>query len=303
MNKFSFLKLKKIIFSLFVGLLVFKSQVAVSKNTAPLLWSSAPDRAICPDSESYVWVAHTEGFDCVRYFSGDDLHNASIVIVAFSGDRDNLLKLPPEDIRNNTRQSRQAIAAKLSAQVGVPLVLVARPGTYGSSGDHRQRRQAREFLALDAALTKIRQRYAIDKFVLLGHSGGATAAAAMLTLGRADIRCVVLTSGAFDLLERSRRRAVAEGRTVIPDLDTTGLATPFDPLYKIAAIIPDPSRKIMMLGNAKDKVTPYDLQIKFANALASAGHNVELHDVPARAPGFHDLLDEIGLKTAANCAR
>ena len=295
--------MKNVLRSIRLWFLIFLPFLAVAGNDQPLPWTSTPNRATCSDEASFAWVVHSEGADCIRYFAGRNLSDAPVVVVIFSGDRDKMLKLMPEDIRNNTRRSQEAIAAKLSKQIDIPVVIVARPGTYGSSGDHRQRRQIREFLALDSALSSIRQRYGIGQFVLLGHSGGATAAAALLTLGRTDIRCAVMTSGAYDLLERARRRVEAAGTRSSLNRDTTGLKMPFDPLYKIDGIVRDEHRLIFVLGNPLDKITPFDLQKKFADAVAAAGHHVQLREEPAKEPSFHNLLGGVGLKTAAECAK
>ncbi len=266
-------------------------------------WSGVAKRQDCPDEPSYLWIKNSQGVDCIRYFSGGNLQHAPVVIVMFSGDRDSLLKRAPEDIQSNTRQLRESIATRLTKILQVPVVLMARPGTYGSSGDHRKRRQPREFLALNAALSALKERYNIKKFVLLGHSGGSTAAAAILTMGRTDIKCAVLASGAFDLLERSRRLAIAAGREPSPLLDATGLPSPYDPLYHIDGIVPDSHRKIYILGNPKDKVTPFDLQVKFFNAVNTAGHKIELREVETKPPKFHNLSDSSRLKIARTCAK
>src|SRR5690606_16095272 len=146
-------------------LLSFLPAVAFAGGDVPLLWNRVADRQNCPDAASYLWVGHVEGADCVRYFAGRDLKEAPVVIVTFSGDRDRAMRRSPEEIRNNTRRSQESIAARLSKQAGFPVVIVARPGTYGSSGDHRKRRQAREFLALEGALSALKLRYGIGEFV------------------------------------------------------------------------------------------------------------------------------------------
>ncbi|MDX9886569.1 hypothetical protein [Thauera sp.] len=270
-------------------------------HEVPLPWGAAAERAHCPDTSSFAWVTHPEGSDCIRYFAAGDLEKAPIVVAIFSGDRDRLLKYRSDEIPGNTRRSREAIAAKFSRQSGLPVVLVSRPGIYGSSGNHLKRRQAREYRALDAALSSLKKRYGIGQFALLGHSGGATAAAGILTLGREDILCAVLSSGAFDLDERARRRAAATGRSEAENRDTTGVNAPFDPLHHVEGIAFSPSRRIYVLGNAADQVTPFDLQKKFADVVAKAGHHVELRDIPASPPRFHDLLGGVGLKTIQAC--
>lgn len=286
-----------------IGLLLLGTGQAVANDEAPLPWGGVAQAQKCPEISSYLWVRHEQGDDCIRYFSGGVLSKAPVVIAVFVGDRDRALRRAPEDIRNNTRRAQESVAARLTRQAGFPVVIVARPGTYGSTGNHRQRRQAREFLALSAALSEMKRRYAIGQFVLLGHSGGATAAAALLTLGRTDIRCAVLTSGAFDLLERSRRRSLAAGNRSSFKRDTTGLASPYDPLYEVGNIVADEHRRIYVLGNPQDKITPFDLQKKFTEMVAEAGHHVELKEIPAKAPQFHDLLGSAGMRTAVDCAQ
>lgn len=136
-----------------------------------------------------------------------------------------------------------------------------------------------------------------------GHSGGATVGAALLTLGRTDISCAVLTSGAYDLINRARMARELYGWKVRPGYDTTGLPSPYDPLKHVAGVVHDPGRMIVVIGNKKDRTTPFVFQKKFADALRSRGHRVRLMTHPAKPPSYHILKDSIGLMTAARCAR
>ncbi len=268
-----------------------------------LQWNQPARRSSCPDAPGFAWVEHEHGVECIRYFPGENLEDAAVVIVQFYGDRDRVMGQPPEKIRNNTRRSQEGYASTQSRRVGMPVVVVARPGTYGSSGDHRRRRQAGEFYSLKAALDVIQKRYGIGELVLMGHSGGATAAAALLTLGQTDVRCAVLSSGAYALLTRAEMLRAADGRPPRPGRDTTGLSDPYDPLDHIAGIPHDPERVILILGNPQDRVTPFELQQAFAQALEAAGHRVRVEEHPAREPSFHDLLGGVALKAAAGCAQ
>ncbi|WP_336961460.1 hypothetical protein [Sphingobium aquiterrae] len=284
-------------------LLVCGAAGPAEDKARPLLWNARADKQNCPLSSDAVWVDYARGQDCIRYFSGGDVERAPVAIVIFHGDRSGLIGRRPEDIHGNTAREQEAIAERTAQRVGLPVLVVARPGTYGSSGNHFRRRQPSEFLALNAALDEIRARYRIGWFVLLGHSGGATAAAALLTMGRRDIVCAVLTSGAFSLLERARIVSEEEGRAVQPGLDLTGLPSPYDPLDHVEGIVRDPARMVLVIGNEKDRVTPFPLQKKFADALRRQGHRVRLIDHAALAPDYHDLKDSIGLAMAARCAR
>lgn len=283
-------------------LLTTAAPASADTEQVPLEWNSPPSREKCPDSPSYLWVEHRLGKECIRYFSQGDTQRAPVVIIQFYGDRDRIMRLPPEVIAGNTRKAQEAYAAAQARKSGLPVIVVARPGTYGSTGDHGKRRQRREFLSLDAALDRLRVRYRIERLVLLGHSGGATAAAALLTLGREDIRCAVLTSGAYALLRRASYLRTRDQRPLKPGFDTTGYALPYDPLDHIDGIVEDPLRSIYVLGNRRDQNTPFKFQRLFAEALGRAGHEVILGHYPARGPNYHRLGDDIGIRIAAACA-
>lgn len=279
-----------LVWSLFIG-------IAAAQDDTPLKWGYEPSRETCPDSLGYLWVNHELGNDCVRYQASHALDGNKGVVIYFSGDRDNLLKVPVNEIRNNTVAQREKVARNLSAKLGVPVILVGRPGTYGTSGDHRLRLRQREVTILKAGVDRLRSRYALTEMTLVGHSGGATAAAALLTLGVDNVRCAVLTSGAFGLMERARRRALEAGR----EFAISGRPILYDPLDYVEKIPQIKNQKTYVLGNENDKVTPFDLQQRFYTALRDAGHNTELRRVNAPPPRFHDLEERATTEAVVSC--
>lgn len=268
-------------------------------NEQVLHWNQPADRASCPDRPGFLWVQPVEGPACIRYFASADLDGARLAIVQFSGDRDGVMDQAPERIPGNTEALRTLDAQRSRDRAGVPWVFVARPGTYGSSGDHRKRRQLVEFHALDAALDALMQRHRLQRLVIVGHSGGATAGAALLTLGRTRVACAVLTSGAYGLLERAKLLGRSNGGRT----DTTGSTQFYDPLDHVGGVVRDPARRIVLIGNREDHNTPFALQQRFADALAKAGHRAELRTHAAEPPEYHDLTDRVALLTASQCAR
>ncbi len=267
----------------------------------PLLWNQPADQGNCPIHQDAVWVSYEGGDACIRYFAAGNLQSAANVLVVLYGDRNAFMRRDPADIPNNTEEAQDMRAQRLSKQTGLPVIILARPGTYGSSGNHANRRQRSEFMAIDAALTQLRVQYGIKKFVLSGQSGGATAAAAVMTFGRRDVSCAILTSGAYGLLERAERLRVARGERSQPDRDITGLVTPYDPPDYIANMTTDPKRHILVIGNLQDRITPFDLQVKFATALREHGHWVSLIEWPAASPQFHHLKSNALLKNLLHC--
>ncbi|QJI27183.1 alpha/beta hydrolase [Pseudomonas sp. ADAK18] len=286
-----------------LGLVAAPCVLALDDSSMPLLWNTPADKATCNDPDSALWVEFAQDEDCIRYFAGASLDHAPVVIVMFHGDRNIEMHRAPEAIRGNTLAAKVQQAKALSKRAGVPLVIVARPGTYGSSGNHGQRRQAREFIALNGALDELRERYGIGQFVLLGHSGGATVAAALLTLGRDDVKCAVMTSGAFALVQRAQMIRQNKGLPSRPGRDTNGLLHPYDPGQHIDGIVAAPKRQLFVVGNIDDQVAPFVLQEGFFRALIKAGHQAQLIKADAVAPAFHQLRNDIGLKTAASCAK
>ncbi|MGK9172011.1 alpha/beta hydrolase [Yokenella regensburgei] len=283
-------------------ILFFLLMFAVSAHAdTPLLWNQKASRQHCPVGDDAVWVTYAGGAACIRYFSAGDMQASPRVLVILKGDRVSLIARPPESIPANTVQAQRKQAEAIMRRSGLPTVIIARPGTYGSSGNHYRRRQQEEFLALNAALDAIKARYNIQRIILSGHSGGATAASALLALGRRDIDCAILASGAWGLLERAERQRQERGEPSAPTLDGTGLAHPWDPLDHIGGIVTDPARLILVIGNPEDTVTPFDLQTRFADALRRQGHQVRLLTRPAVAPAFHNLKGNPGVNAVALC--
>lgn len=267
----------------------------------PLLWNQVAHAQNCPVGDDAVWVQYAGGKACIRYFSAGNLYGAAQVLVILKGDRVSLIKRPPQSIPANTASAQRSQARAILRQSDIPTVIIARPGTYGSSGNHYRRRQQEEFLALNAALDAIKTRYALRHFILSGHSGGATAASALLAFGRRDIDCAILTSGAWGLLERAERMRKQHDEASAPTLDGTGLANPWDPLDHIDGVAADPARLILVIGNPQDSNTPFDLQRRYADALRQQGHRVTLLERPAVAPEYHNLQDNAGVKAVALC--
>ncbi len=285
-----------------LGLLL--SIVGIGAARAELLqWSLKPDFATCQKTDDAVWVEYAGGQDCIRFFSGGTIKNAPIALVLLRGDSEGWVKRKPADIPDNTVEAQKGRAERTAQVTGVPVIVLARPGTFGSSGNHLRRRQAAEFMALNSALDAIKQRYGIKQFVLMGHSGGATAAAALLTLGRGDVSCAVLTSGAFGLLERAQMLRAESGLKQRPGRDTTGLPAPYDPMEHISGIARNRRLNIIVIGNPRDRVTPFLLQRRFVELLNGNGYSAQLMIYAAFPPRYHDLRENIGLRQAAACAK
>jgi hypothetical protein len=123
-----------------------------------LQWSLKPDFATCQKTDDAVWAEYAGGQDCIRFFSGGTIKDAPVVIVLLRGDTVGWVKRKPADIPDNTVEAQKGRAERTAQVIDVPVIVLERPGTFGSTGNHLRRRQAPEFLALNSALDAIKQR-------------------------------------------------------------------------------------------------------------------------------------------------
>jgi dienelactone hydrolase len=172
--------------------------------------------------------------------------------------------------------SRRAAAETLSAALGgMPVVLMARPGMHGSSGDHaRDRHTEAEVALLDAALTQLRQRHGLGELTVHGFSSGGAILANLLAR-RGDIRCAVITSAPLDLAQFYRRR---DG--VLPDHYATRAAGFADPIRTIADAVPRRSdTTVFVLGDRGDRNVPPAAWDAWVAAARRAGLHVVVEEI------------------------
>lgn len=254
----------------------------------------------CEAGSGHVWVWVEDAGECVAYYPTAGLAGAATAIIFFEGDVPSSFRRNVERLEAHRASLLRALAT-LARRHGVPHVFVARPGTFGSTGDHAARRGRREYLVLDAAVTRIRERYRIGRLVLTGQSGGATAVGALLTLGRTDVVCATPASGGYDLAGMLDWHAERRGGGARHREQPASMSGYYDVLASADAVAPDRSRRIFVVADPEDTVTPFRLQRLFAERLAGLGHHARL--VTARATGTdrHGLA-QVGLRLAALCA-
>lgn len=227
-------------------------------------------REQCRDPATSVWVTVDGQGECIRYFHAGLADPNPLVHVWFHGDR---------MLRNMTSGEKRPLAygdnapAKLQAQAeaeyrarGIPFIRFSRPGLYGSSGDHGQRRRPRDIAVIDAALSAIKDKHQIERFALSGQSGGGHVVASLLAR-RGDIGCAVITSGVVAVAERNRIKGWSR--------DVTGYDDFFDPIDHVRDI-PRDGRRIFILADPEDALVPFETAVSYRKALAEAGHEALL---------------------------
>jgi pimeloyl-ACP methyl ester carboxylesterase len=170
---------------------------------------------------------------------------------------------------------------------------MARPGTYGSSGEHGKRRTLREIDLVSAALDAIKSRYGYTRVHVVGYGEGGLIAAALLAKCN-DLGCVVLASGLLSV----RSRLVELGETT----DNLGNKNPLDPITLVDRIAKRPELRIFVVTDPDDVVISARSQTLYAKRLVAAGLPARQVFVAAPDADAHGLF-RVGRQIAASCAK
>lgn len=258
------------------------------------------NRAACAAlerEETAIWVAAAGQSECIRYYAAG-LQPAPVpnpvAAIWLNGD-----VLGPSGRHADKRQKGFGPATmieqeqRLHARFNVPSLFLGRPGTYGSAGKHyTMRGRPVEARLVNAALDALKTRYRIQTWSLGGHSGGGTLVAEILAR-RDDLRCAVISSGA------SAYRAYLVAR---------GLARPgdalvrFDPYTSLDRVPKNPSRRVFMIGDPREKNVPFSAQKRYFDGLVARGHAAWLIPLERATDARHHDLIDFGETATEMCA-
>lgn len=254
----------------------------------------------CPtESETAVWVTPNGRGECIRYFtSGLAEGGTPVALVYLHGDvmwQDSIgtatLYDGYED--HSPPTELQKLADKGAQEANMPYIRLSRPGTYGSSGDHRLRRQPRNLAIVEAALDAIKTKHGIERLALAGQSGGGHLVGALLAK-RNDITCAAISSGVLSVRSRSHVHGWF-GR------DFTGYWTYVDPVALANDVPENPTRRIFVIGDPEDSNSPFATQAEYHYALRAMGQGSVLIQAQGDGPENHGLA-WTGIGVAADCA-
>lgn len=250
----------------------------------------------CQSDGSAVWVVAAGHGECIRYYHSTAGGTASAALVYLVSDvlltNERGESRPLAPYLRSTPSMMQNSSNSWSRSLRMPYLVLARPGTYGSSGSHAERRTPREIDAVSAALDAIKAVHGYQRLHLVGHSTGAHTAAALLSR-RTDLGCVVLASGLLAVQNFLRET----GRTQ----DSTGNKNPVDPYGSVGQIVNRADLQIFMLTDPDDVAISARSQTAYAKRLAAAGLPVRQIFAAAADPGAHNLTSE-ARRLAKDCA-
>lgn len=243
--------------------------------------------------------------ECIRYFPSDNALGAATAMFFMSGDVVLAKGLGDVDTnpgyRGNNYQAQVANANRHAKDNGVPFVHLARFGMFGSTGNTASHRHSnKEAAVMQAALDAVKAALGYQRISVAGQSGGGSLTGAMLTSGRADLDCVVISSGAVSSKTRLRTSKMTESTR--SGYDTTGLPVSevFDAIDHLDKVATDPKRRVFMLADRRDMAVSYESQREFADKANAMGVKLQLIEVTASDPQFHGTAVQ-GVRTVGRC--
>ena len=264
---------------------------------AELLRGKRITQAECAALPGAVWAAVDQQGECIRYYHSTAGGSGSEVVVFFSAEVASTNargEVKPYDFY--VKQSPAALQERIagwSRNLRMPYLYLARPGSYGSSGEYARRRTPREIDLVSAALDAIKSRHGYTRLHLAGSSEGGHTAAALLAR-RTDLGCVVLASSLLSV-----RSGLAESGW---DQDVTGNKHPVDPVALVDQVVKRPGLRIMVVTDPDDIVISARSQTAYVRRASAAGLPVQQIFAAATDSGAHGLW-RAGLLVATDCAR
>ncbi len=241
-------------------------------------------RAQCLQREDRIWAVTSDGVECIAYVASPNARNASSALVYLGGDvKESDLAGATQEASRSSYQRRAEIWA---SRLGVPVVIIGRPGLMGSSGFHLLGGRRDEGQVIYATIDTLKERFGTRRLALAGQSGGARIIAQLLVMGRRDISCAAMGAGAYDV---PRLTGGGTSRTnIFGDPGRRFLV----PIRQVGEIPVVPGRRMFVIGDPRDQVAPFSEQKDWADKLTALGHSVQLIEAKAKDPQFHGMTEK-----------
>lgn len=249
--------------------------------------------AQCAAMPNAVWAQpEGESGECLRYWHAGLKQGANPrALFFFTGDLLVQDTVADRTYAGTTSARVQAVIDTVPQRFGVPYVFVGRPGTFGSSGAHRERRRQAEARLVSAAIDDIKKRHGIAEISIAGLSGGGHVVVSLLGY-RSDVVCAVPASAVSSPAMRMKLR----GWTV----DATGYADSYEPMDHLNKARMNPGLRVFVLGDPADTNVPWAVQVALADRLRALGVRVEVLQAEGLGPDRHVIITS-ALLIAALC--
>jgi dienelactone hydrolase len=266
-------------------------------SRAELLSGTRITEAACAALPTAVWVVVGGQGECIRYYHSDAGGSGREALVYLSADVASVNgrgeMRPNELYLKESPAGSQNGSSGWSRSLRMPYLLLGRPGTFGSSGEHAKRRTAREIDVVSAALDAIKVRHGYARLHVTGYAEGGHTAAALLSR-RTDLGCVVLASALISVRDWLSEFDRSD--------DVTGNKAPIDPVALVDRVAKRSDLRIFVVTDPDDVVISAGSQTNYAKRAAAAGLPVRQVFTAAPDPYAH-ALGRTGREIAASCAK
>ena len=248
-----------------------------------VLDGSEPDPA-SKGKPGHIWIEIDGIDDCIRFY-GANMPASATPLIYLEGDssqRSLGTWVLFDGYKLQSPASMQAWAEQIALASQRPFVFLARPGVYGSSGNHQHRRRPREVALVDAAVTALKRAFAWSQVDLAGFSGGGHLVACLMAI-RSDIGSAVIASGNLAVRQRNTEQ--------LRLADVTGFTDFVDPIELVGDVARHPPRRVVVLTDPEDRVVTSACQQAYVDALIEAGVEVDHRTLPALDAKHHVLRD------------
>lgn len=249
---------------------------------ADMLNGIAVTEAQCAAIHQTVWVSAMERDFCIRYYISHAGGEGREPVVFLQGDKLGRLNTQshsfeprPEDKDLDTADLLK-FAHGFSKAARTTAIYLARPGIDGSSGDHRIRHSLLELAATNAALDAIKARHGYGGYHLVGQSGGATLAGALIGI-RDDVGCAVLGSGMLAPLQLKKPTLQLSKQMI-------------DATEAVPGILQNGKLRVLVVTDREDKKVSLVHQATFVDELRAAGGKPEHFFVEAADSNRHGVV-------------
>lgn len=248
----------------------------------------------CLKVANAVWIVSEEhGDQCLRYWAaGFSEYPSKRAVVYFPGDAWIGAGKTPKNYLEMTPSRLQEAAEFWSKKLRAPYIFFARPGTYGSTGDHMQRRRMAESQLVSKGLDRVKERLGVTELVVVGQSGGGHVTSSLLAQ-RSDIVCAIPTSAPSSPRVRWTQRHWAN--------DSTGYHDSYEPTEHLQKGPMHPGIRVFVVGDPQDRNVVWDSQTILAARLRDIGVPASVLPGDGAGNDRHDLSNS-GRTVAGWCA-
>lgn len=252
----------------------------------------------CKSGKDRLWISDPDFTECIAYVVAQPPPSSAsaseIAVVFFNGDVPITERSDQASI--TVRDREQAAARRFAELSGVTTIIMGRPGLMGSTGFHQLGGMREDAYVMSRALDLLRDRLGIRRLALAGQSGGARLIAQLMVLGRTDIVCAAMASGAYDT------PGIKGGGTVRTNIWGEPGRRYLVPMHEVDKMTFTRGRRSFVIGDPQDHVASFVEQKAWADKLIGFGQHAMLVEAHGNGTEHHGLA-LAALTAAADCAK